>query len=70
MDRVEEIEAAISALPDEEFQRLFRWLMERERHRWDAQMDADAASGKLDALFDEAEVERRQGLLREWPTRD
>jgi len=31
-------------------------------------MDADSATGKLDFLFDEAESESANGLLREWPS--
>jgi hypothetical protein len=30
-------------------------------------MDKDAASGKLDRLFEEAESERGNGELRDWP---
>ena len=30
-------------------------------------MDKDAASGKLDRLFEEAESERAKGTLRDWP---
>jgi hypothetical protein len=52
VDRVEEIEAATAS-----------W----ERTLWDEQLDSDYSSGKLDLLFDEAESESAQGLLREWP---
>ena len=31
------------------------------------QMEQDAASGKLDFLFQEADEERRAGKLRDWP---
>lgn len=68
MDRVEEIEAAIDALPPEEFQRLVQWVRSQEQRRWDEQMDNDAAAGKLDWLFAEADTEAAQGLLREWPS--
>jgi hypothetical protein len=30
-------------------------------------MDRDSATGKLDFLFDEAESEAKQGLVRNWP---
>ena len=69
MDRVEQIEAAISSLAPEEYQRLVEWFRTREQARWDEQMDADSSSGKLDFLFEEAERESTQGLLREWPSR-
>ena len=67
MDRVEEIEEAISGLAPEEYQRLIQWFRAREQRRWDEQMDRDSAAGKLDFLFDEAEDESKQGLLRAWP---
>ena len=65
MDRVEEIEAAITRLPAEEYQRLVNWFRTREQARWDQQMDGDSAEGKLDFLFQEAESESRQGLVRD-----
>jgi hypothetical protein len=68
MDRVEEIEAAIDGLPPEEYRRIVHWLRLREEQRWDEQLDHDSAAGKLDFLFDEAEIESAKGLLREWPT--
>jgi hypothetical protein len=67
MDRVQEIEAAIDGLPPEEFRRIVQWFHEREQERWDAQMDGDSLAGKLDFLFEEAENEFAEGLLREWP---
>jgi hypothetical protein len=67
MDRVDEIEAAITDLRPEEYLRLVEWFREREQARWDEQMDRDAASGKLDFLVREAERESEQGILREWP---
>jgi hypothetical protein len=69
MDRVEEIEAAIQGLPSEEYQRLVQWFRVREQTRWDEQMDRDSSADKLDFLFEEAERESGQGLLREWPPR-
>ena len=69
MDRVEEIEAAIEALPPEQYQRVAEWFQAREQARWDEQMDRDSSSGKLDFLFDEAESDLAKNLLREWPKR-
>jgi len=69
MDRVQQIEDAISGLAPEEYQRLVQWFRAREQTRWDEQLDRDSASGKLDFLFEEAEQESTQGLLREWPPR-
>ena len=69
MDRVEEIEAAIDGLPPAEYRRIIQWLRVREGKRWDEQMDRDSSAGKLDFLFEEAESESVQGLLRDWPPR-
>jgi hypothetical protein len=67
MDRVEEIEAAIHNLPLEEYHRLADWFREFEQSRWDAKIDEDSSAGRLDFLFEEAETESAQGLLRQWP---
>ncbi|MBN8729509.1 MAG: hypothetical protein J0L64_03140 [Acidobacteria bacterium] len=69
MSRVEQIEQAIDSLTPEEFRSLAEWVRERDQELWDRQMDKDAAAGKLDALFAEAEAESRAGLLKEWPAR-
>jgi hypothetical protein len=67
MSRVEEIEAAIDSLPADEYRRIVQWFRVREQGRWDDQLDADSVSGKLDFLFDEAEIEAANGQLRDWP---
>jgi hypothetical protein len=67
MDRVEEIEAAITSLPPNEYRRLLDWIRVREQATWDEQMDRDSASGKLDFLFGEAQDEFASGLVRNWP---
>jgi hypothetical protein len=41
--------------------------LNREQTCWDEQMGRDSSAGKLDFLFDEADRELAQGLLREWP---
>jgi len=67
MDRVEQIEHAISDLAPDEYQRLVQWFNAREQSRWDAQMDRDSTAGKLDFLFEEADKESAHELVREWP---
>ncbi len=69
MDRVEEIEAAIQGLPPQEYERLVEWFRAQDLVRWDEQTNRDSSAGKLDFLFEEAERESAQGLLREWPPR-
>lgn len=67
MDRVEEIEAAISNLPPEDLRRIANWLRERDQSLWEQQLDSDSSSGKLDFLFEEIEADSQQDLLRDWP---
>ncbi len=67
MDRVEEIESAITNLPPEEYRRLVDWIRAREQTHWDERLDQDSVAGKLDFLFREAEDESAQGLVRNWP---
>jgi anti-sigma factor RsiW len=64
---VVEIENAIDRLPPVERAQVAAWLARREAQDWDAQMDADAAAGKLDFLFREAADERKSGQLKDWP---
>jgi len=67
MSTVQEIEAAIKALPREELSDLWKWWDEYRAAEWDRQIAADTQAGKLDFLFDEAERERAAGTLRDWP---
>ena len=67
MSTVVEIENAIDRLPPVERAQVAAWLARREAQDWDAQMDADAAAGKLDFLFREAADERKSGQLKDWP---
>jgi hypothetical protein len=54
MSRVEELEGQIKKLSSNELQELRAWLAEYDADVWDRQFDADAISGKLDALADQA----------------
>lgn len=65
MSRVEEIQSAIISLAPEEYARLRQWFAERDWKQWDQEIEADAASGKLDFLIEEAVTEKDQGHLRE-----
>ena len=58
---VEEIKAAIEALPQKDYARLRDWFSERN---WDRQIEADSQSGKLDFLVKEALDEKRRGSLK------
>ena len=64
MRKVEEIEAQIKALPREEFAELRNWLLEQDWTAWDAQIEADSKSGKLDKLVAEAKADYKSGKAR------
>jgi hypothetical protein len=67
MSRVEEIERAIQELSSDEFALIAQRVHALEQERWDAEMDRDASSGKLDFLIAEALDDRKQGRLKDWP---
>ena len=64
---VEEIEQAIRALGEDEFARIADRVHALEQERWDAELDRDASSGKLDFLIAEAQEDRQHGRLEDWP---
>ena len=55
MPDVKAIEDAVQSLPPSALAEFRRWFTEFDAVAWDRQIDSDAASGKLDALLDEAE---------------
>jgi hypothetical protein len=61
MTRVEQLEQDIASLPANEYRQLRDWIIERDWAQWDKQIEADAASGKLDFLVEEALEEKRLG---------
>lgn len=63
---VAEIEQAIRALDENEFARIAERAHAPEQERWDAELDRDASSGRLDFPFAEAR-DRKHGRLRDWP---
>jgi hypothetical protein len=67
MSTVEEIEHAVEELAPAEFARLATWFSARHHAVWTRQMEREAAGGKLDFLFAEAETERVAGQLHDWP---
>jgi hypothetical protein len=62
-----EIKRAVRLLSPRELAELAAFISEHDSAEWDKQMEQDAAGGKLDFLFEEAERERAAGKLRDWP---
>ena len=63
-----EIKSAVRQLSPKELAELAAFISEHDNAAWDKQMEEDAATGKLDFLFEEADQERASGNLRDWPT--
>jgi hypothetical protein len=63
MSDVKALEAAVQALPPSELAEFRRWFAEFDSAAWDRQIDADSASGKLDALLAEAEADFKYDRL-------
>ena len=64
MTKVEQLEREIAALTEAELAEFRRWYAEFDAAVWDRQLEADARSGALDRLADEALREHRAGQSR------
>jgi hypothetical protein len=64
MTRLEKIEREIASLSEEEFRKLARWIADRDSEIWEARMEADSDSGRLDALAKQAVESHRSGKTR------
>ena len=64
MRKVEDIEQQISELSSSEFAELRDWVLERDWVAWDAQIERDAGSGKLDKLVSDAKADFDSGKAR------
>jgi hypothetical protein len=62
-----EIKSAVRELSPKELAELTAFISEEDNAVWSDQIEQDAASGKLDFLFQEADDERQAGKLRNWP---
>lgn len=65
MAQIEHIQAEIEAFSEEDFVRLRKWFADRNWQRWDEQLEADVAGGKLDVLLEEAKAAKAQGNLQD-----
>lgn len=63
MLQLEQIQTEIEALPESDFVRLRNWFAQKDWERWDRQIEADVAAGKLDFLRWEALEAKTQGEL-------
>jgi len=65
MSELEKIAEHIEKLSPEELKTFRAWFAEFDARVWDAQIEADAKMGKLDALIVEAVAEHKAGKTRE-----
>ena len=65
MTSVPEIQQAILTLDESDYRELMQWMSELNWEKWDAQIESDSKSGKLDFLEAEALEAKRDGTLRE-----
>lgn len=63
MSGISEIQQAILALSDDDYDALMRWVASLDWESWDAEIEADAKAGKLDFLIDEARQARKNDTL-------
>ena len=65
MTTIKALEQAVQQLPTQDLAEFRRWFVKFDEAAWDAQIEADAAAGKLDALAAEAMAEYGSGKARE-----
>jgi len=65
MNAVEDIERAVAELGPSELARFRAWFEAFEAAHFDARIEADAASGRLDGFAEEAAGDLRKGRARE-----
>ena len=65
MSNIQAIEQAVQQLPAHELAEFRQWFTQFDEAVWDAQIEADAAAGKLNALAADALAEYRNGSARE-----
>jgi hypothetical protein len=64
MTKVEQLEQEIASLSQKDLNEFRRWYAQFDAATWDRQFDADAESGALNGLADEALADHRAGRSR------
>ena len=65
MGNFKSIEQAVEALPPSELAEFRHWFAEFDAATWDKQIEADAVSGRLDSLANEALADYKSGSDRQ-----
>ncbi len=64
MRKVQQIEQQIRELSEGEFSELREWVLEQDWKAWDALVESDVRSGKLDEVIAEADADYKAGRTR------
>ncbi|MBB4235631.1 hypothetical protein [Rhizobium esperanzae] len=64
MTKLEQIEKSVAELNKQEFEAFSAWFETLQAERWDRQIEADAAGGRLDHLAEKALADFRAGKTR------
>ncbi|MES2309812.1 MAG: hypothetical protein V4507_13225 [Verrucomicrobiota bacterium] len=64
MSTVVEILEAISSLAPEDYASIRDWFVDRDSRLWDAQIEEDSASGRLNHLVQEIEADIASGKIK------
>jgi hypothetical protein len=62
---IKEIESAVKDLSAEELASFRQWYADFDAEEWNRQIEADAYTGKLDRLGDQALADHKAGLTKE-----
>lgn len=65
MTRIEQIETFIASLPEDEYVQVRRWFLDRDWEKWDREIEADSAAGKLNFLLREAAEAKKTDRLKD-----
>jgi hypothetical protein len=65
MSEIEQLEQRIKSLSPQDLARFRTWFLAFDARVWDAQIEADAKSGKLDGLINEALADYKAGKARD-----
>lgn len=64
MNSLEQIEEDVLGLSDDDFKKLYNWIVELNYKKWDEQIEKDSAEGLLDNLANQAIADYKKGLSR------
>lgn len=63
MRTIEELEQAVSSLPENEYSQFRMWFLSQDWKKWDKEIETDLTSGNLDFLFQEAREAKKNNTL-------